>query len=194
MVGRFAVDYHESELVRLEGLKSQIAALQMRHLRHLDEAQVATADGSRSLSAWVTARLDVSRETATDLVRTMRRIEDRPDLKGALAAGEATFDRVEALSQIQEDVGLLQHLDVAGVHRVAARRVRITSEDEFRSADERFLVIQPSLDESWWKLWGGLDGASGALVDKVLTEAADQFPSSQTAPAATSRGARPPRF
>ncbi len=37
-------------------------------------------------------------------------------------------------------------------------------------------MIQPSLDESWWKLWGGLDGASGALVDKVLTEAADQLP------------------
>ncbi len=176
MVGRSAVDYHESELVRLEGLKSQIAALQMRHLRHLDEAQVATADGSRSLSEWVTARLDVSRETAKDLVRTMRRTEDRPDLKGALAAGEATFDRVEALSRIQEDVGLLQHLDVAGVRRTAALKVLVTPEEEFQSADERFFVIQPSLDESWWKLWGGLDGASGALMDKVLSEAADQLP------------------
>jgi len=64
MVGRSAVDYHESELVRLEGLKSQIAALQMRHLRHLDQAQAATADGWRSLSEWVAARLDVSHEAA----------------------------------------------------------------------------------------------------------------------------------
>lgn len=94
----------------------------------------------------------------------------------ALAKGEATFDRVEALSRIAEDVGLLEHLDVAGVRREAARRIRITTEDEFRTADERFLVIQPSLDESWWKLWGGLDGASGALVDKVLTEASDRIP------------------
>jgi 5-methylcytosine-specific restriction endonuclease McrA len=176
MVGRSAVDYHESELVRLEGLKSQIAALQMRHLRYLDEAQVATADGTRSLSEWVSARLDLSRETGKALVRTMRRIEARPDLTEALAAGEATFDRVEALSRIHEDVGLLQHLDVAGVRRTAALKALITPEEEFRTADERFLVIQPSLDESWWKLWGGLDGASGALVDKVLTEAADQLP------------------
>jgi hypothetical protein len=106
----------------------------------------------------------------------MRRIQDRLDLKEALTAGEATFDRVEALSRIPDDVGLLQHLDVAGVRREAAHRMRITSEDELRTADERFLVIQPSLDESWWKLWGGLDGASGALVDKVLNEAADQLP------------------
>ncbi|HEY4606168.1 MAG TPA: HNH endonuclease [Acidimicrobiia bacterium] len=170
------VDYHQSELIRLEGLRTQIAALQIRHLSYLDEAQVATADGSRSLSEWVAARLDLSLETANSLVRTMRRIEDRPDLKEAVGVAEATFDRVEALSRIQEAVGLLEHLDVAGVRREAARRVRITSEDERRTADDRFLVIQPSLDESWWKLWGGLDGHSGALVDKVLSEAADQLP------------------
>jgi hypothetical protein len=78
------------------------------------------------------------------------------------------LDRVEAVSRIPEPVGLLQHLDVAAVLREAARRARITAEDEFRSADDRFLVLQPSLDESWWKLWGGLDGVSGAIVDKVL--------------------------
>jgi 5-methylcytosine-specific restriction endonuclease McrA len=174
--GTGTVDYHESELIRLEGLKTRIAALQMRHLSYLDEAQAATADGSRSLSEWLAARLDLSPETAKSLVRTMRRTADRPDLRQALATGEVTFDRVAALSRIPDDVGLLEHLDVAGVRREAARRVRITAEDEFRTADERFLVIQPSLDESWWKLWGGLDGFSGALVDKVLTEAADQLP------------------
>jgi 5-methylcytosine-specific restriction endonuclease McrA len=35
--------------------------------------------------------------------------------------------------------------------------------------------MQPSLDESWWRLWGGLDGPSGAIVDKVLSEAADDL-------------------
>ena len=176
MVERSTVDYHQSELIRLERLKAQVVALQIRHLSYLDEAQVTTADGSRSLSEWVAARLDVSPDVAKNLVRTMRRTEDRPDLKDALATGEVTFDRVEALSRIPEDVGLLEHLDVAGVRREAARRVTITAEDEFRTADDRFLVIQPSLDESWWKLWGGLDGVSGALVDKVLSEASDQLP------------------
>jgi 5-methylcytosine-specific restriction endonuclease McrA len=70
----------------------------------------------------------------------------------------------------------LEHCDIAGVRRTAAQQVRISTEDEYRTAEDRFLVLQPSLDESWWKLFGGLDGISGALVDKVLTEAADQLP------------------
>jgi hypothetical protein len=164
----------------------------MRHLSYLDEAQAATADGSRSLSEWLAARLDLSLDTAKNLVRTMRRIDGRPDLKEALAVAEATFDRVEALSRIPEDVGLLEHLDVAGVCREAARRVRITSEDEFRTADQRFLVIQPSLDESWWELWGGLDGPSGALVDKSSMRLPISSPNYQTGPEAIGRGARPP--
>jgi hypothetical protein len=83
---------------------------------------------------------------------------------------------LEALSRIPEDVGLLECLEVAGVHREAAKRVRVSVADEYRTAGDRFLVLQPNLDESWFKLWGGLDGYSGAIVDKVLTESADNLP------------------
>ena len=106
----------------------------------------------------------------------MRRTAERPDLRGALASGEISFDRIEALSRIPEDVGLLAHLDVAGVRREAANRAHITAEDEYRTVSDQFLVLQPSLDESWWKLWGGFDGATGALVDKVISERADDLP------------------
>ena len=54
--------------------------------------------------------------------------------------------------------------------------MRITAETEYRSARDRFLVLQPNLDESWFRLWGGLDGYSGAIVDKVLSETADNLP------------------
>jgi hypothetical protein len=37
--------------------------------------------------------------------------------------------------------------------------------------------MQPSLDESWWTLWGGLDGYMGSIIDKTLTVRADQLPS-----------------
>ncbi|MEA1903872.1 MAG: HNH endonuclease signature motif containing protein, partial [Actinomycetota bacterium] len=138
--------------------------------------QIATADGSRSMSEWTAARLDVGLDTARSLVRTMRRLQDRPDLETDLATGSVTFDRVEALSRIQEDVGLMEWSDVAGVRREAAKRARITAEEEYRSAGNQFLVLQPTLDESWWKVWGGLDGPTGAIVDKSLTEKADQLP------------------
>jgi 5-methylcytosine-specific restriction endonuclease McrA len=172
----FSTDELEQRLICNRRERSGLDAEDMEILEELDGRQVATADGSRSLSEWTAARLDVGHETAKGLVRTMRRTQDRPELRQALADGLATFDRIEALSRIPEQVGLWEHTDIAGVRREAAKRARISAEDEYRSADDRFLVLQPSLDESWWNLFGGLDGVSGALLDKVLTETADQLP------------------
>jgi len=172
----FTTDALEQHLIADELEIGRRRARQMSILGELDVRQVASADGSRSLSEWVSARLDVGPETAKSLVRTMRRLADRPDLREKLASGETTFDRVEALSRISDDVGLMEWADVAGVRRQAAQQVRITGDDEYRSARDRFLVLQPNLDESWFKLWGGLDGYSGGIVDKVLTETADDLP------------------
>ena len=173
---RETTDFLQQRLLGNEATRSQLAAENLEILEVFDRRQVATADGSRSLSEWTAARLDVGQETAKSLVRTMRRTVCRPELRQALAEGEASFDRVEALSRIPEDIGLLEHLDIGAVRREAAKRVEIAPASEYRTAADRFLVVQPSLDESWWNLWGGLDGHSGAIVNKVLTETADQFP------------------
>ncbi|MBW3666500.1 MAG: DUF222 domain-containing protein, partial [Actinobacteria bacterium] len=173
---QLSTDELEQRLAASQELQSRLRADDLEVLEELDRRQVATADGCKSMSEWVATRLDVSLESAKSLVRTMRRTAERLDLRELLAAGEVSFDRVEALSRIPEDVGLLQHLDISGVLSEAAKRVRVTAEDEARSADDQFLVMQPSLDESWWKLWGGLDGYGGAIVSKTLSEAADQLP------------------
>ena len=136
-------DQKERILVDAEVAIAKWRALQVDVLEDLDRCQVAMADGCRSLSEWTTARLDLHPDTATSLVRTMRRTAERPDLRGALATGEISFDRMEALSRITEEMGLLEHLDVAGVRREAAKRVRITAEDEYRTASDQFLVMQP---------------------------------------------------
>jgi hypothetical protein len=169
-----STDQLEQELLANQTERSRLCARDLEILEELDYRQVATGDGCRNLAEWVTGRLDLSTDTAKSLVRTMRRTQDRHDLREALESG-VSFDRVEALSRIPDKMGLLEHLDVAGVEREAATRARISSEDEERSRDDQFLVLQPSLDQSWWKLWGGLDGVSGALVDKTLTETADQL-------------------
>jgi hypothetical protein len=173
---RFTNDELEQELAASRAARSRLEAHDMEILEVLDARQVASADGCRSMSEWVASRLDIGIESARTLTRTMRRTADRPDLRERLASGEVSFDRVEALSRIPDDVGILEHLDVAGIGRQAALRAQITSESEFRTAKDRYLVLQPSLDESWWRLFGGLDGASGAIVDKVLNEMADQLP------------------
>ena len=171
-----STDQLEQRMLARQADISRLTAEQLLDLEELDYRQVATADGCRSLSEWATARLDLHPDTAKTLVRTMRRTAERPDLREALATGEITFDRMEALSRIPDEVGLLDHLDVAGVRREAANRARISAEDEYRTARDQFLILQPSLDESWWKLWGGLDGATGALVDKTISEKADDLP------------------
>lgn len=156
-------------------LASRIDALQLELLAELDRRQVATGDGYRSMSSWVAARLDLSLDTARTLVRTMRRTESRLDLRDALANGEASLDRVAALSKIQEDIGLMLGLDIAGVEAAAARRVR-TDTTDCATGNDRFLVLQPTLDEGWWKMWGGFDGVSGALIDTVLNDMAERLP------------------
>jgi Domain of unknown function (DUF222)/HNH endonuclease len=176
MGDNLTIDQREQRLIAAEKAIGRLRELQVQDLAELDTAQVASADGSRSLSEWVAGRLDMSKDTAKTLVRTMRRLHDRPDLQDGLAEGAVSFDRVEALSRIVDDVGLMEWADVATIRREAAKRARVTSEDVHRTADDRFIVMQPSLDESWWRFWGGLDGPAGALVDKVLQEAADNLP------------------
>jgi hypothetical protein len=171
----WSTDRLEQELLADEAKRSRLAAKDLAILEELDARQVATSDGCRSMSEWIASRLDVSPETAKSLVRTMRRTSHRPELREALDSG-VSFDRVEALSRIPEPVGPLEHLDVAGVRREAALRARISSETEQQTSEQQFLVLQPSLDESWWRLWGGLDGYSGAIVDKTLSQLADQLP------------------
>ncbi|MET0697763.1 MAG: hypothetical protein ABWZ58_10085, partial [Acidimicrobiia bacterium] len=118
-----STDSLEQRMLAQQAEISRLTAEQLLDLEELDYRQVATADGCRSLSEWTTARLDIHPDTAKTLVRTMRRTAERPDLRQALAGGEISFDRMEALSRIREDVGRLEHLDVAGVRREAANRI-----------------------------------------------------------------------
>jgi hypothetical protein len=130
-------------------------------------------DGCRTLGEWVAWKLDMSQQRARRIVRTMKRSADRPELRQALASG-VSFDRVEALARIEENVGLWEGMSVGAIHREATRRAGSQS-DMFRGPDDRFLVMQPSLDEGWYKFYGGLDGPAGAIVDKVLSQAADRI-------------------
>ncbi len=172
---RLSTDDLEQRLATSQAIRSRLAAADIEVLEELDRRQVASSDGCRSMSEWVTEKLDVAPETAKTMIRTMRRTAERPELREALASG-ISFDRVEALSRIPNADDLMPWADVARVRREAAKRARITSTEEMRSADDRYLVLQPSLDKAWWKLWGGLDGVTGEIVDKVLAEAADHLP------------------
>jgi hypothetical protein len=172
------VDSLEQILVECEAEIARQRATQIAVLQLLDRAQVATADGARNLTEWVAGRLDVGVDTAKGLVRTMRRTENSKRLREALADGAATFDRIEAASRIddRDPDPLFLHLEVDGVHREAAIRARKSAAEERRTIADSHLLLQPSLDRSWFKVWGGMDGMLGTMVDGALSEPADRLP------------------
>ncbi|HJS72342.1 MAG TPA: hypothetical protein VJ858_06400, partial [Acidimicrobiia bacterium] len=62
--GRATTDQLEQGLAAAEGVVSQARAVQLEILEELDRRQVAMADGSRSLSEWLAARLDLNPKAA----------------------------------------------------------------------------------------------------------------------------------
>ena len=171
-------DQVEQALLADEAIIAAARARQLANLALADEMQLPIADGCRTLKEWAAGRLDLSLETAHRLSSTAQRIADDPGLARMLARGEITFDRAEAMSRIPIEDRADWHagVDIHGLRRIAARHRRMTRSDDHRSHTASELTMQPNLDESRWRLWGDLDGYSGSIVDKVLTETADTIP------------------
>ncbi len=175
-------DELEQALAAAEEVVAQQRALQVRLLADLDARQVNLTDGSRSMAEWVAARLDVSPETATDLMRLSRRLADEPLAAEGLATGRCTFDRVVEESRLaaagapRQIIEASRGWDLTGVRRLAARHRRMTRRDECEVFEGRFVALQPALDESVWRLWGRLPGFEGRIVEEAISRRADHFP------------------
>jgi hypothetical protein len=149
-------------------------------LRRVDRMQLAVSDGCRSLAEWVAARLDVSAAVAADLVAVARAGD--PEVDRWLAAGEVGLERAAALVRLGQAGGGAELVarsfgfDLAGVARLSASLRRFAPAAEGEVFAGRYLVVQPTLDQTGWKLWGRLAGTDGAVVDAALQARADSFP------------------
>ncbi len=176
------IDQLEQLLVDDEAHIARLRARQMVALQALDIAQVALMDGSRTLCEWVAARLDVTPETAQKLTQTARRLIDQPSLAEELAAGRVTFDRIVEESRLvssgasSELVAQSRGWDLVGIRRMVARHQPISRSGEQDLFSGRFLSIQPTLDQTSYKLWGQFPGIDGQLIEQALTTRADQYP------------------
>ena len=188
-----APDALELSLEASERLMSQIRARQIEAIRVLDTEQVAARDGARSIQDWVAARLDVSTETARELVTAAKLLEEHASSAAALAAGDMSFDRALATAPLAvsgaetDVVSASAGYDIAGVRRLTSRRHRITTRSEQEAFAEQYVALQPSLDKSWWKLSGGLTAMEGHVFDQALVHRSEQLPAPV---AAVSRGQR----
>jgi hypothetical protein len=99
-----------------------------------------------------------------------------------LADGRVSFDRAVATAGLiaagasREQVEASFGFDLNGVARIAARHRRMTGASEEAAYRSRFFAMQPSLDESEWRVWGQLPGYEGRIVEKALSRRADTFP------------------
>ena len=186
----------EQKLLQSESVIARERASQMSLLRELDRRQVALRDGHRSLQEWAAGRMDLASETARVLVSTARRLEDLPDVDAAVATGVIGFDRAVAVSRLagrDNSLDLLSEAagyDIDGIRALTAKRRRMTRLDEIQAFEERYVSIQPNLDESAWRLSGQLPGFAGRTVVEALETRGDSFPyGSGVTPSRTTRNA-----
>ncbi len=168
----------------LTEIEASIAALRARQValvNELDRAQAPQTDGSRSMVEWVQSHLDVSTETSRRLVFAARRIARHRYISLRLANARCTFDRAIATLTYAEagapQEAVLESFDrdLAGVSRLTARRRHITRHDEQRMFSERYFAMQPTLDESSYRLWSQLPGIMGKTLEAAIFERADEI-------------------
>ena len=175
-------DALELSLEASERLISQARAMQIRALRTLDSEQVAARDGARSLQDWVAARLDMDPDGARALVQASKLLQGHRSSDAALMDGDISFDRAVATARLaalgvgESAVAASMRHDIAGVRRLTSRHRGTTSRSERDAFAEQYLAVQPSLDESIWRVWGQLSGLEGQTLDQALTVRSDELP------------------
>ena len=169
------------ELRDLEAESTRIRLRQAVLVNELDKANIAGADGHRSMPDWVSGTLDVSRGTARDLVSAARLLGKHRRVNFRMAGGNVTFDRGLAsmrLAAAGADPETVQHsegLDLDGVARLTARQRRVTRRDERAWFADRYVAVQPTLDESAYRISGMLPGTDGRIVEEALFRRADEM-------------------
>ncbi len=190
-----SADSLEAQVIETELLIGRLRAHQLGLLRAIDQAQVPTADGCRTLAEWAAGRLDLDPDTAQSLVCAARASRAHPAITAALAEGLVSFDRAHTTLRLAEagadphTVRLSAGLDIPGLKRLVARHRRHTPRSHQEAFEARHLVLQPNLDESSWRVHGLLPGYEGRIVEKALTEKADELPNDPDLPR-ESRAAR----
>jgi hypothetical protein len=106
-----------------------------------------------------------------------------------LADGVISFDRTVAMLRLAvagADAAVVEQsrrLDLAGVDRLTGRLRRVSRRDERQVFVDRYVSIQPTLDETSWHLSGQLPAVDGTIVEQALHSRADDLravPSGET--------------
>lgn len=181
-LGDLSTDQLEQELHRFESLRRQAASVMVALIAEADRRQVPLGDGCRSTKEWLAGRIDVTSEEASVLTQVAGSLQDLPETYRRLAEGELSVARARTVARVAtartegQWLERLSGLNLRGAERVAARHDRISRQRERNRHRESWLSIQPSLDESWWRLSGGVGPVAGQVISAAVTERADRLP------------------
>jgi hypothetical protein len=175
------VEELESRLTRLEGTVRKARAQQAQILARLDQLQVDLAEGDRGMEDWTSRHLDLSPQASHRLMVLARSAPNRwwqgmrqglwgPDRASFLVKLEAAGAPPEVVGKAATDHSL------GKLWGLVERYRQITSDQEQANFESRYLVVQPSLDQSVFKIFGQLPGVDGETVDQALRQKAGQFP------------------
>jgi hypothetical protein len=132
------------------------------------------------MADWVVANLDVSPQTAGRMVRVARSAQ--ADIEAGMTSGDHGVDRAAFLCQLREldgpeevitnssqySLGYLFGL-IDQLRHVDALQEQIMFED-------RYLVLQPSLEQASGRFWGQTHGTDWHALEKALTQRESQLP------------------
>ena len=177
-----SVVFAESEMLRLEGHIRRLRGRQAELLAELDRCQVDTANGSRTMAEWVSAKLDLSPQTSSRLMTIAR--TDTPAVRERMLAGDWGVDRAALVAKLAA-AGIPQHelvkiaddYSLGRLYGLLEKTRRLDADSESFDYEWRYLVAQPSLDQSVLKLWGQLPGTDGQVVLNALDRKESEFPS-----------------
>jgi hypothetical protein len=179
--GESSNDQIDEAFAHFHGLSSAGLARVCELIVEVDVRQSWMSDGARSLTDWVAARLRVRNETASQLVRVARRLEDLPVLSERFASGDLSLDQTDAISMMataDTETGLIEEalgLSNTALDRKARRANPPAGSDEQEAHRVRALWIQRTLDGASGRLTTHLPHAELEIVETAIPERADKI-------------------
>ncbi len=175
------LDVARDALVECEREIARIRARQMEILNWAERRHAERADRFRSIEEWVAAEVDVAPATARDMMAMARHWSGDDEVCVRMSSGDDTFDRsvatvaLMAAGGTDDDVAESRHRDLAGVRRQVAAVRRVTRTDEKQAARKRFLKIEPTMDNTAWRISGLATAVDGAVIAKALEARGDEL-------------------
>jgi hypothetical protein len=175
------IDAWEGELLECERQISRLRSRQAELVGRLDPHQIAWAAGDRNVTDWLSSTLDISWQTASRL-RTLA-YSPHSQIKEELGKAGISLDRAAVLVELSktglsegEVLSLSPDYSLGKLWGLLEKRRRVSREDSQTQYSDRYLVIQPSLDQSAHKIWGLAVGPDGEMIAHALNRRETELP------------------